>query len=454
MRTSASLLTLLICLQLGCNAEKEWPDHPLLLICPWAVGGGTDRVSRQVGAFLELELGVPVNVINATGGAGVTGHSRIANAKPDGYTLGTITAEINILRWRHLTRISWEDYTPIMLVNSDAAAVFVRKDSPWQSVADLTAAVRAQPGKLTSSGTATCGIWHLALAGYLRTAGLEPTDITWVPSKGSAPSLQDLASGGVDTVCCSIPEARALLGTGEIRCLGIMAEERLAARPNVPTFREQGVDWSLGGWRGIALPLDVDEKITARLVSAFENIVTGKTKIRGESFPAFMEREGFGATWLGPEDFRDLLGRADKDLGALITSDEFSALLTDKFRPYDFPFLLIGILVVLLGASAIKRRRSTAATDAPPQAPRTPATISKEGASQIALVIACVVVFLLCVETVGFILAATGLLLILLWRLGTRLVPAVLVTLVVVPLLYHVFVHLLRVSLPRGYLGW
>src|SRR5690606_48275 len=90
----------LLLVAFGCSAEQEFPDQPIALICPWSAGGGTDRVARQVAAQLEAELGVPVNVINAVGGSGVTGHTRGAVARPDGYTLTMITVELSMLHWR------------------------------------------------------------------------------------------------------------------------------------------------------------------------------------------------------------------------------------------------------------------------------------------------------------------------------------------------------------------
>jgi tripartite-type tricarboxylate transporter receptor subunit TctC len=98
----------------GCQQTESFPERPITLVVPWSAGGGTDRVSRQIGMQLERELGVPVNVVNATGGAGVTGHTRGALARPDGYTLTTITPELAMLHWRGLTNITWEDFDPMV----------------------------------------------------------------------------------------------------------------------------------------------------------------------------------------------------------------------------------------------------------------------------------------------------------------------------------------------------
>src|SRR5437773_9256849 len=122
------VLTLALAL-VACSGERRFPQAPILIVCPWAAGGGSDRVARQMAALLEQDLGVPVNVVNATGGDGVTGHSRGALSRPDGYTLTLITIEIATLHWRGMTSISQRDFAPVGLVNRDAGAIFVRADA-------------------------------------------------------------------------------------------------------------------------------------------------------------------------------------------------------------------------------------------------------------------------------------------------------------------------------------
>ena len=155
-------LGLLMVLALGCRAQDRYPGGPILLVCPWAAGGGTDRVARQLATLLEQDLDVPVNVVNVTGGDGVTGHSRGALARADGHTMTLVTVEIATLHWRQMTSIHHHDFAPIGLVNGDAAAVFVRGDAPWQTLRDLEQAIRAAPersARLAPPRPAS-GIWR------------------------------------------------------------------------------------------------------------------------------------------------------------------------------------------------------------------------------------------------------------------------------------------------------
>ena len=203
-----------------------------------AAGGGTDAVARMIGTLLERELRQPVNVVNRVGGSGVVGHQAIAQARPDGYTIGMITVEINMMHWQGLTELTFRSYTPLALMNADPAGVNVKVDSPHQSVRAILDFARANPGRLKASGTGQGGIWHLAIAGLLRDQGIAPDAIAWVPSNGAAPGLQDMVAGGVDVCPCSIPEARALIDAGRVKALAIMAPERDASLRDVPTLKE------------------------------------------------------------------------------------------------------------------------------------------------------------------------------------------------------------------------
>ena len=103
------------------QAYAEYPERPITLIVPWGAGGGTDATGRMIAGLLKAELGQPVNVVNRTGGSGVVGHSAIATAAPDGYTIGVVTVEIGMMHWAGLTELTGKDYTPIALYNYDAA---------------------------------------------------------------------------------------------------------------------------------------------------------------------------------------------------------------------------------------------------------------------------------------------------------------------------------------------
>ncbi len=294
-------------------AAAEYPDRPLTLIVPWGAGGGTDATGRMIAGLLKDELGQPVTVVNRTGGSGVVGHSAIANAPADGYTIGVVTVEIGMMHWAGLTELTGKDYTPIALYNYDAAGLQVRADSEWKTAKDVIDAIKANPGKYKGSGTGQGGIWHLALAGMLNAAGTDPSAAPWVPSKGAAPGLQELVAGGVDVVTCSVVEASALISAGKVRSLAVMDDVKLGAFPDVPTLKEAtGSDWKMAAWRGVAGPKGMPDEATAKLTVALEKVW------QSAEFQEFMEGRGFGLVWKPGADFATWMEDSDASLGQVM----------------------------------------------------------------------------------------------------------------------------------------
>jgi tripartite-type tricarboxylate transporter receptor subunit TctC len=421
----------------GCRDEGEYPNRPITLVCPWSPGGGTDRVSREVAALLEDELKIPVNVINATGGSGVTGHTRGALAKPDGYTLTMITVELNMLHWRGLTNIDYRDFDPLILVNRDASALFVRSDSPWQSLADLRQAIAANPRGLKASGTAQGGIWHVAVAGWLDHLGMKADDVIWVSINGAGPSLQELISGGVDFICCSLPEADTLMEAGRIRSLGVMADERVPGYADVPTFREQGIDWSMGGWRGLALPNGVPAERKNVLLGALKRVIAR------DEYHEFMTTSGFDARGDGPAEFAAALARHDDEFGKILRSDAYESVRRARYGPMVFP-TVIGCLLLAVAVVLGLRRGGELARDVDSQG-----TLLAVG-----LAVVWVLLFVALMDWLGFVLTAFVLLAALMKYLGARLWTATIISAVAAATTYQLFAVHLRVSLPWGLIGW
>lgn len=295
-------------------AEAAYPERPITMIVPWGAGGGTDATARIVAAGLEKELGVPVNVVNRTGGSGVVGHSAIATAPTDGYTIGIITSEIGIMHWQGLTELSGENYTPLALMNDDPPALNVPADSEWNTVQDLLDAIKAsEPGEFKASGTGQGGIWHVALGGLLKAAGIPTDKVQWIPSAGAAAGLQDMLSGGVQFAPCSIPEAKALIDAGRVKSLAVMAEQRNPVFPDVPTVKEAtGIDFSVGSWRGFAGPLNMDPEAVAVLEPLMKKIYDSS------EYKDFMNGRGFGMVYLPAAEFKTFMAQRDEMFGGIM----------------------------------------------------------------------------------------------------------------------------------------
>ncbi|MCK0769435.1 tripartite tricarboxylate transporter substrate binding protein [Chromohalobacter canadensis] len=295
-------------------ALADYPEKPITIIVPWAAGGGTDATARTIAKAMEEELGATINVVNRTGGSGVVGHSAIARANPDGYTLGLVTGEINMMHWQGLTDLTYRDYTPIAQINYDYAGVQVATDGPFEDLEDLVQTVGEQPkGTYNASGTGQGGVWHLAFAGFLMDQGMEPDRVTWIPSQGAAPAMTELAAGGIDIVPSSVPEGRSMIESGRAASLGIMAPERLDSFPDVPTIQEAiGSDYQIGEWRGIAGPKGMDPEIVSTLEDALE------AAYNSDTYQGFMAKQGFGTEWRNAEDFGQLMEDMDERFGKIV----------------------------------------------------------------------------------------------------------------------------------------
>lgn len=286
---------------LGGPAAAAWPDHPINLIVVAGAGGGSDFTFRLLARELE-KAGQPINVINQAQGGGIVGYTTYTSAKPDGYTLGQLSpyAQFKILGQANFTAAS---FTPIALVNVDPSAVHVATNSKLKSLGDIVAALKKDPASLKISCGGTCSAsWDIPFVSLMLAEGIDVAKINLIPAQGSAAGLQELASGGLDVVLCSIPETDALKDAGLIKTVGVLSSERLARYPNVPTAKEEtGKDVTGGTWRGVAGPAGMDPALVTRIEAAVHKAY------EAESFQKGMNDRGFGTKFLDAAGFASFL---------------------------------------------------------------------------------------------------------------------------------------------------
>lgn len=303
-RTLGALAAALPIIAVARHARAAWPERPVNLVVPWAAGGGTDAIARIIGAALQAEYGRPVNVVNRPGAGGVIGHTEIANAGADGYTIGLATAELTTYRALGTSQIGAENVTPIALMNFDAAAFNVRADSPWQTLGQALDAIRANPGRFKISGFPAGAAYHIAFGALLQQVGIPVASVPLVPGQGAAPGFQELAAGGIDITASSVPEGTAMRDAGRVRTLAVFAPERLAAFPTIPTVKEAiGIDFAGGTWRGLAGGRSLNAEAAARLTASAERIYNS------DDYRKFMGERGFGLQWAKGADFGAFLAQ-------------------------------------------------------------------------------------------------------------------------------------------------
>ena len=285
-------------LALAASPAFAFPDRPVQLIVPWAAGGGMDAVMRIFAAGFEAELKQPVNVVNRTGGGGITGHTAIANAAPDGYTVGGASPEISFFKTLGLGDLTPESIDFFSRVSVIPAGITVKADSPYKTVADYLKAAKDNPkGTMMASGTGVGGSWHIASGGLLKAAGIAPDAVRWVPSNGGAPALQDLVAGGITVFTGSPIEAKGMLDAGRVRTILLMTNERHPNFPDVPSAKEAGLDWVYENWFALSAPKGIPADRRKILFEAAQRTMQREDVRKG------MADRGITPIWDKPEEF-------------------------------------------------------------------------------------------------------------------------------------------------------
>lgn len=299
----ALTLAMLMVFALAANASAAdgYPKKDIYVVCPWGAGGGTDACLRALCQAMGEELGVNLTVDNLTGGGGIIAHEAIANADPDGYTIGMITFELSTYPSLG-TELSLEDYDLIARVNTDAAGLSVNaKWAEKNGIADLASFIafaKENPG-IQLGGSAPSSVWHIA-GGYLEEAtGIDVEMITY--QEGAAAAVKAAASGEIQGVTVSLAEASSFLQSGDLICLGVMDAERNPKFPDVPTFQEQEVDVIYGTWRGMAAPKGLNEAALEALRDACAKACENQT------FVETMANLGQAISYQSADEFAEFL---------------------------------------------------------------------------------------------------------------------------------------------------
>jgi len=275
-RLSLAAMGALIALTAGASAQN-FPSRPVTMVIPFAAGGPTDVLGRVVGARMSEILGQQVIIENVGGGGGQTGSRRVADSKPDGYTmvLGTVGthAQGQTLYKKPLYN-SMTDFTPVALLAEVPIILTVRKDLPVKDFKEFVEYATKNQNKMQFGSAGAGSATHLGcvLLNYLL-----KTNINHIPYKGTGPAMIDLAAGRIDFLCEIITTAKPHVDQGTVRAMAIFDKERSKALPNLATAIEQGgpKDLIAYTWNALFLPkgapADVVNKLNAAAVEAMKS---------------------------------------------------------------------------------------------------------------------------------------------------------------------------------------
>src|SRR6266852_233830 len=247
------------------DASALYPDRIVRIVVPFAPGGGTDVIARTLAQEMAKDLGATVIIENKPGAGTIIGTQAVATSEPDGYTLlmGTFANAVNPSLNAKLPYDAHKDFAPVALIARSFNIVVVNPKSPFQSIADLIAAAKAEPNKLSYGTFGTGTSAHLA--GELFKS-LARVNLTTVPYKGSAPAITDLIGGQIQVMFTTVASAASLIEGGQLRALAVTSAERSPAFPNLPTVAEAGVPgYDAEAWYGLFAPAKTPPEIVARL---------------------------------------------------------------------------------------------------------------------------------------------------------------------------------------------
>jgi tripartite-type tricarboxylate transporter receptor subunit TctC len=277
----------------GMARAEDYPNRTITMIIPFAAGGPTDVLGRIMAQGMGEALGQTIIVENIGGAGGMTGGKRVADSRPDGYTilLGTVgtQAQGQTLYKKPLYN-AVTDFTSVALVADVPIALLVRKDLPVNNLQEFVAYAKANASKMQFGSAGAGSATHLGCV-VLNTA--MGTDITHVPYKGTGPAMQDLVGSRIDYLCEIISTAKPQIDGNTVKALAIMTKDRSPVLPNLPTTIEQGLNVEAYTWNAIFLPkgapADVVKKLHDAAVKAMDN-------------PATKERlQGIGAMVVAPD---------------------------------------------------------------------------------------------------------------------------------------------------------
>jgi tripartite-type tricarboxylate transporter receptor subunit TctC len=306
------LVLILALLTLPARAQ-DYPVRPVELVVPFAAGGGTDLIARVLAERLSESLKQRFVIINRPGASTNIGTAAVANAPADGYTLliTSISLAANSSLYRKLSYDAQRDFAPITLIANSPSILVVTPALPVKTAPELIAHLKARPGELNYASYGAGSGPHLA-TGLLQ--DITGTRMQHVPYGGGAPATMAVLRGEVQMLLAGSLAVGPMIQSGQLKPLAIAAEARSPVLPNIPTFREQGIDYVTGTWFGLPAPARTPPAIVALLSREVQ------AALRVDAVRARFAEQGADVVGGSPEAFAQFLKAETDRLAAVIRS--------------------------------------------------------------------------------------------------------------------------------------
>jgi tripartite-type tricarboxylate transporter receptor subunit TctC len=243
---------------------QDYPSRPVKIIVPFPAGGTADVMPRVIGEWLSRKWGQPVVVENRTGAAGNIGAEAVAKAEPDGYTLLSAPPPPLVINQNLYPKLGFDpsEFVPIVIMGRVPNALVVNPKLPLNSVAEVIAYAKANPGKLTSATQGNGTTSHLTSELFQMMAEVK---FQHVPYRGSAPALTDLVAGSVDLMFDNLGVSLPLVKGGQLKLLGVATPKRMASLPDVPTIAETLPGFESAAWFAIVAPPKTPQAVVDKI---------------------------------------------------------------------------------------------------------------------------------------------------------------------------------------------
>lgn len=284
-------------------AAADFPDQAITIVVNWPAGGGQDTAARLIADYAAKNTSVPVVVSNVTGAGGAAGIRHVAEAKPDGYTVGIMGSSFVARQYINPNATKLDEIQPLVFFGPDPGALEVRADTGIKTVKEYLDKLKADPGSITNGNDAPGGSSYIVAALIENKFGVK---MTKVPYQGYAPTVAGLLAGEVQSATLPVHQFVDQYKAGTVNILGVASDERHFLVPDVPTFKEQGFDFVAGDWRALFLPKGVPAERVKFLEDLFYKTM---------SDPAFIEagkKAGFVVTPM----------HADKTAARIVETDK------------------------------------------------------------------------------------------------------------------------------------
>jgi tripartite-type tricarboxylate transporter receptor subunit TctC len=290
-------------------AQQQFPaGKSVEMTVMFGAGSAADTTARELAKGMEKALGVPVPVVNRTGGGGAIGYSYVQQQRPDGYSIIWNSNSISTTYHLGTTSFDYKAFDAVARVSVETPALAVRNDAPWKTLKELVDYAKANPGKVRIGNSGTGSHTHFVAQALFKSNDATIINVPFTEGQAVVNLLGSRIEGVIQLPAALVGQVKS----GELRVLAVLGEKRDPVFPDVPTAKEQGFSVALDMWRGIAVPTGTPKPVVARLQDAI------KASVESQSFKDAGKTIGFVPAYLPAQDFAKLIANDDVRLAQLM----------------------------------------------------------------------------------------------------------------------------------------